>query len=445
MTVPHWPPAMRQTPQRGSWTGGPQDTRAKFEPDYGPALMRRRTTARFEKWQGVFPNLNAAMRSAFLNFCHDTLQDGALAFCWRDPVTDEVALWKIEGSGELLYQFAENGAGLRDLNLQLMRLPGTPWWAASVRAVSSVPPETVLDFQAGRYGRPPLRQTFADLVTLTRASTGTFVNAAGVIQTAAVNVARFDANGLIIEPAVTNLALWSEDLTNGAWTKTRTTVTANAIAAPDAAVTADKLIETAVAGTHFANQAFAGRPTNTPHTFTAYVKAAERTRGTIRMDAGADQVIGDFDLVAGTINGSVGGLGVLGAVSIEALASGWFRVRVSGIPNPTTTSYTCQVNLRDGSGNANYTGDGTSGLFVWGAQFAQNAAPTSYIPTAAATVTRSADVVTLASAITGEDVRITDRAGVVTTLLNATLSAGTWPVAAANGARSIAGFPVGSA
>lgn len=445
MPVPNWPVSLRQQPRRGTWTGGPQDSRATFEPEYGPPLHRRRTTADPVVYDGVvFPNLSGVQAAAFDAFWQNDLSGGALAFAWRDPVTDAPALWRIIGGGKTAYSIAARGANLHDLSLNLMRLPGSPWWGPYLRPASSIVPVLVLDFLGQKYGAPPDKASFASLVSLTRASAATYVDAAGVEQTAAINVPRIDANGLLIETASTNLALWSEAFDDAVWTKTLTTITANATAGPNGATTADKLIETAVAGTHFTNQAFTGRPTNTTHTYTCFVKAAERSRGTIRMNAGSDQVLGDFDLVAGTIAGSVAGLGVLGAVSIQTLANGWFRVRVSGIPNPTTTAYTCQINLRDGSGNASYTGDGTSGFFVRGAQFAQNAAPTSYTATNAATATRAADVVSLVSAITARDVRIVDRSGTVTTLLNTTIAAATWPAAAVAGARSIIAYPVGT-
>lgn len=152
MPVPFWPVSLRQLPQRGGWSGGPQDTRVTFEPEYGPPITRRRTTAEPKLYQASFGQMTGAQRATFEAFYQTDLAGGVLSFCWRDPVADDVALWRIIGSGKQSYSFVATGADRHDLSMQMMRLPGAPWYAGYMRAGSSKPPQVVADWFAGIFG-----------------------------------------------------------------------------------------------------------------------------------------------------------------------------------------------------------------------------------------------------------------------------------------------------
>lgn len=152
MPVYNWPASLPQFPRREAWTGGPQDTRAKFEPDVGPPIVRRRVTEDAEIYDGQFRNLKGAQMATLRGFVKATLKGGALSYSWRDPVYGDAALWRLLGSGERLYDVTARGADLHDVAVRLMRLPGSPWWGIYLRPSASVVPYVVADWTAGIYG-----------------------------------------------------------------------------------------------------------------------------------------------------------------------------------------------------------------------------------------------------------------------------------------------------
>jgi hypothetical protein len=236
-------------------------------------------------------------------------------------------------------------------------------------------------------------------ITFTRASTATYFDSAGVLQSAAIDAPRLDYNpstlaaqGLLIEEARTNLVTRSEEFNDAAWTKTNSSITANATTAPSGTATADKLIEALDTNlVHQVTQSGVTIVSLATYTASVFVKADTRTRVRVGFLVATSGVVADANLTAGTIGAaSAFGGGAAAASSIQALNNGWYRISVTGT-GAAGTSGELRVELLDASGNRQYNGDGTSGLFLWGAQLEAGAFPTSYIPTTTTALTRSQD------------------------------------------------------
>jgi hypothetical protein len=238
--------------------------------------------------------------------------------------------------------------------------------------------------------------TGASLVTFTRASSGTFVDSAGTLQTAATDVPRFDHNpvtgeslGLLVEEARTNLVLRSEELDNAVWTKVGGTISANSIASPNGAITADTLIEDTSTGTHrCVNSATIANATI--YTVSAYAKAAGG-RTHVRLSLGSGLA---GELTANLSNGTVAASSGATNPTVQLVGNGWYRISFTSAASSSTTGQV-QLQLIQGTNTPSYTGDGASGAYFWGAQLEAGAFPTSYIPTTGATATRSADVASI--------------------------------------------------
>ena len=250
--------------------------------------------------------------------------------------------------------------------------------------------------------------TSASLVTFTRASSGTYTDSAGVIQTAATDVPRFDHNpttgeslGLLVEEQRTNLPLRSEEFDNASWAKDFTTATADADTAPNGTTTADKVAEDSSNNFHAISQYVSGFASGAIATLSIYAKAAGRTRFRIQTDASAGFGTADFNLSTGT---ATAGTGVVSNGSIINVGDGWYRCSAR-----CTTSGAGAIGLKvilaQSTYGTAYTGDGTSGIYFWGAQLEAGAFPTSYIPTTTAAVTRSASLADLISGAIANNIR----------------------------------------
>ena len=229
--------------------------------------------------------------------------------------------------------------------------------------------------------------TLGDM-NVVRATTATRVNSLGLIENVGLNVPRLDySNGscpsILVEPQRTNLILQSNTFSNASWGKLNTTVTSNAIVSPDGTTNASKLVAINPTGNNYINQTAANIAGNT--TFTIYAKQGEyngillynNTINTGRI----------FNLNNGTL-GSVVGLAPINSI-IESVGNDWYRVTL--ITN-STASNEFRVYIANNNAFGNL-GNGTSGIFVYGAQLEAGSYATSYIPTVASIQTRNGDVI----------------------------------------------------
>jgi hypothetical protein len=169
-----------------------------------------------------------------------------------------------------------------------------------------------------------------------------------------------------------NLLTFTEQFDNAAWTKANSNAVANSTTAPDGATTADKLVENSATSDHFISNP--ATTTAAAYTFTVYAKAAERNwLALLLFDSGGTARTTYFDVQ----NGVVGTVGLGVTASIEALPNGWYRCRAT-IATALAGTATARVYLANGNTVFNYTGDGTSGLFLWGAQLELGSTATPY-------------------------------------------------------------------
>jgi len=261
--------------------------------------------------------------------------------------------------------------------------------------------------------RPTLDLNFARVkaldprITFTRASGGSYVGADGLIKYAGVNEARFDHDpetgeslGLLIEEARTNLFTWSENPINAWNIRISSPIIENSIVAPDGTLTADSFIERTPSsglGDHYLDRTTISQAANVPLSYSIYVKRLSGIRPinlVLFANSNSSTISATFNLDRITSTRFTSGTGSIVDSSITPLPNGWFRLSISG--TPTTASVTdLRVRIQLINQSTTYIGDGTSGLYIWGAQLEVGAFPTSYIPTQASTRTRQTDIATI--------------------------------------------------
>lgn len=302
------------------------------------------------------------------------------------------------------------------------------------------------DYRDGDYRLNGATVTLADVLTLTRASTATYVDGSGVVQTVAANEARIDHTGgnanLLIEPAATNLVHYSAALDNAYWTQLRTTVVADAATAPDGTTTADRILDdTTASSTHTINRA-APLSWLSGHTYTSSIFAKAETLSQVAVQLGSGgtsfPTVADWRAVFDLSGGTVVSTGSSVTASIEPMAGGWYRCAVTGVAAAASTE-THHMALLAQSGSVTYSGTGTGSILAWGAQV-EDGNLSSYIPTTSGTATRAADSPKIKGITAVLDVALRDGDSVLTDYAAQSVGASYWPATAARRIRDILAY-----
>jgi hypothetical protein len=283
-------------------------------------------------------------------------------------------------------------------------------------------------------------------VTFTRSgNTATVINSSGLIAPINANLPRFDfdpialtCKGLLIEEARTNLWTYSDDFSNAVWNKTRGSITSNSIISPDGTQNADTFVEDAATGNHYVLQSATIVAGDTCSS-SIYLKAAGRRYVQLLMDANnlVDFVYAYFDLQTGTITqaAQVQGTATLPAASITSMGNGWYRCTVSaklGAISVVGRLFTLPTNVPTGASLASIAGLNAASYYCWGGQFEVGAFPTSYIPTVASQVTRTADTATMTGTNFSSWYNASEGAFVVSAVIARQSSAGATAIFSAN-------------
>ena len=189
------------------------------------------------------------------------------------------------------------------------------------------------------------------------------------------------ADGVLVEAGSSNSLTYSEEIDNAAYTKNAlTTVSANAIVAPDGATTADGLVATAVDTQHGVTRF----RTVTAASWTLSVYAKPGDKNWIYL---SDDTVANATAYFNIANGFIGTVGAGATAKLEVIGDGWYRASIAF--TGTAASHTLRIYTANADIDNDFAGDAsTINTYLWGVQLESEGFPTSYIQTTSGTVSR---------------------------------------------------------
>lgn len=241
--------------------------------------------------------------------------------------------------------------------------------------------------------------------TVTVAAGATRVNKDGLVETVAADQARLNYDPtnpqdphLLLEPSRTNKQIYSQELSNSAYLKVGSTVTADQTTAPDGTLTADKVQRNTTSASYLRDDIY--ESTNGYYYSSSFfIKKGNCDRVAFRLQTNYPDRY-DVRFVFSTENveyNATAGDMTNGSYNIVKYNNGWYRIELTAKTASDNTAIVPMLSPRVSAGNVD-SSDTSSDAFCysWGWQTetsgnTSSSYATSYIPTTTAAVTRTAD------------------------------------------------------
>ena len=210
-------------------------------------------------------------------------------------------------------------------------------------------------------------QSFSSITILVRSigASTFFLDNISVKQIAGNHAFQATAGNRPVLSARVNLLTKTEDFSDAVWVRnTSSTVSLNSAIAPDGTSTATKLIESTSTDAHYIYQL--GGTINTAVTSSIYMKKSTRNYGVLSTWDGTVYNGIVIDLTTGLVTATIGSIL---PPSIILITDGWYKITFARSINTTSIFW---VGISDVAiptlysvGRPTYTGDGTSGIYIW--------------------------------------------------------------------------------
>jgi len=211
----------------------------------------------------------------------------------------------------------------------------------------------------------------------------------GATQQAAINnlVKGLKTDGIwskmkAVYPFVTdnrNLLGYTEDFSNAYWIKGSVSIISNSTTAPNGTTTADTLVENTANTFKYISSSQINVVSGVSYTASIYAKSTNRyLQITFDSAAFGSGQYANFDLINGVLGTTLGG-----SATITSVGSDWYlcTFTATAIASVINNVYYSLQNSTSATRASSYLGNGTSSIFLWGAQF-EIGALTTYQPIA---------------------------------------------------------------